>query len=183
MLNWISPACMAWPACTHSLYVYTTISMVGGRNLCCPLAIINAEIQTSDSIIRSSQAVSYLSTIFVQRCLNSLSEMKFNYNFTWCNLVLRSTNSIFVTSGVCCTTWRWTPALYNTSSGGGGGGGGVIFGIAYSPINRNDIWTSTRTFQQGSHTTVLAIGCLTSMFKVELVPRYGQKLTQVNSRL
>ena len=27
MWNWISRACTPWPACTHSLYVYTTISM------------------------------------------------------------------------------------------------------------------------------------------------------------
>ena len=28
MWNWISRACIPWPGCTHSLYVYTKISMV-----------------------------------------------------------------------------------------------------------------------------------------------------------
>ena len=28
MWNWISRACIPWPACTHSLYVYTAISML-----------------------------------------------------------------------------------------------------------------------------------------------------------
>ena len=32
MWNWISRACIAWPACTHSLYVYTKISMDKARN-------------------------------------------------------------------------------------------------------------------------------------------------------
>ena len=42
MWNWISHACIAWPACTRSLYVYTKISMVLAPEACALLLGYNS---------------------------------------------------------------------------------------------------------------------------------------------